>query len=462
MSDTPAPRKPSVLDLPLPARWVLLGVCLAATVAVWAAAHSHLSPVPHGWGELTLFLFLDAFASRKKIRFLPEKAGHGSATISVGVVVTFAALFRLGIGAAVLVGCMEVLSAALFPRRHAWYQFLFNSAQQVLQIVAAGLVFLHLNQGWEITYGSALPVLAAAVVCYVINTGLLATIIGVSMGQSPLKLWRAQFLWLAPSYGAAACAGAIGVYLCAHKVGGFVLLALPLLYPLYKNHSLEVGQAVEKQKHSDHLAELYLSTIKSLALAVDAKDQYTHQHILRVQRYAVAIAKRMGLADDELEGVNTGALLHDIGKIGVPDAVLLKPGRLTDEEFDLIKQHPSMGAQILGPVEFPWPVLPVVKYHHEKWDGTGYPEGLKGEAIPLTARILAVADVYDALTSNRSYRSAWSHEKARAEIERCAGSHFDPQVVDAFLQIIDTVQAEMAAENTADVPEADQDLPLAA
>ena len=136
----------------------------------------------------------------------------------------------------------------------------------------------------------------------------------------------------------------------------------------------------------------------------------------------------MGLDGDELEGLNTGALLHDIGKLGVPEYVLLKPGRLTDEEFAKIKKHPEIGAAILDPVEFPWPVLPVVKYHHEKWDGTGYPEGLEGEDIPLTARILAVADVYDALTSNRSYRNAWTHERALDVIQRrTPGTHFDPR-----------------------------------
>ena len=149
----------------------------------------------------------------------------------------------------------------------------------------------------------------------------------------------------------------------------------------------------------------------------------------------------MGLHGPELEGLKTGALLHDIGKLGVPEYVLLKPGRLTDEEFAKVKKHPEIGAAILDPVDFPWPVLPVVKYHHEKWDGSGYPEGLKGEEIPLTARILAVGDVYDALTSNRSYRHAMTHEEALETIREGVGTHFDPKVAEAFFDVIEDVVA---------------------
>ncbi len=220
---------------------------------------------------------------------------------------------------------------------------------------------------------------------------------------------------------------------------------------MYQNYATTAARTEEKQQHieelqlgQEHLAELYLATIKSLALAIDAKDQYTHQHILRVQHYAVATARHMGVTGIEMEAINTGALLHDIGKLGVPEYVLLKPGRLTDDEFAKIKKHPEIGAAILDPVEFPWPVLPVVRSHHEKWDGTGYPDGLKGEDIPRTARILAVADVYDALTSSRSYRQAWTHERACEVIKKDRGTHFDPVIADAFLEVIGEVVEEMA------------------
>lgn len=239
------------------------------------------------------------------------------------------------------------------------------------------------------------------------------------------------------------------------NVASVLLFGAPIAYITYHSYAVYSSKAVEKVQHIEELesgkaklADLYLATIKSLALAIAAKDQYTHQHILRVQHYAVATAKEIGLEGSELEGLNTGALLHDIGKLGVPEYVLLKPGRLTDEEFEKIKLHPEIGAAILDPVEFPWPVLPVVKHHHESWDGTGYPAGLKGEDIPLTARILSVADVYDALTSERSYRSKWTHERAVDYLRLHAGVKFDPRVVIAFCSIIDGVRADftIAAE----------------
>ena len=212
-----------------------------------------------------------------------------------------------------------------------------------------------------------------------------AVIIALCTAQKPFGLWRSTFLWTAPSYFAGACISAIALLTFGDHVGGALLLVSPIAYLIYQSYAITTARAqMEKQQHIEelqenqaHLADLYLATIKSLALAIDAKDQYTHQHILRVQRYAVATAKQMGLSGNDLEGVNTGALLHDIGKLGVPEYVLLKPGRLTEEEFAKIKKHPEIGAAILDPVEFPWPVLPVVKYHHEKWDGTGYPEGLE-------------------------------------------------------------------------------------
>jgi putative nucleotidyltransferase with HDIG domain len=202
----------------------------------------------------------------------------------------------------------------------------------------------------------------------------------------------------------------------------------------------------EMEKKQAQLADLYLATIKSLALAIDAKDQYTHQHIIRVQRYAVAIAKEMGVQGPEFEAVQTGALLHDIGKLGVPEYVLLKSGPLTNEEIEKVRKHPEIGAAILDPVDFPYPVVHVVRNHHERWDGQGYPDKLKGEEIPLTARIMSVADVYDALTSTRSYRKACSHEQAVIQIKEGSGTQFSPEVVDAFVRIIDGVVREMAAE----------------
>lgn len=188
----------------------------------------------------------------------------------------------------------------------------------------------------------------------------------------------------------------------------------------------------ELQLRQSEIEEMYASTVEAFALAIDAKDRYTQEHIQRVKKVAVAVAHQMGLQGDQLRAIEVGAALHDIGKIAIPEHILNKPGRLNPDEFDVIKRHAEMGARILQPVHFPYPVLGVVRSHHEKWDGTGYPDALAGEDIPLGGRILAVADVYDALTSDRPYRESWDHERAAEYLTQQSGIHFDPDVVDAF------------------------------
>ena len=184
---------------------------------------------------------------------------------------------------------------------------------------------------------------------------------------------------------------------------------------------------------NDQLKDAYYGTIETLRLAVDAKDSYTRNHSDRVSYYSVMIGKQLGLNEDELELLKQGALFHDVGKIGIPDAILQKPGKLTDEEYDDIKNHPSIGAKILAPARIFSDLIPMVLNHHERYDGKGYPIGLAGEDIPLMARIVCVADSFDAMTSDRSYRPRFTVIAALEEIERCKGAQFDPLVVDAFM-----------------------------
>lgn len=184
---------------------------------------------------------------------------------------------------------------------------------------------------------------------------------------------------------------------------------------------------------NEQLKDAYYGTIESLRLAVDAKDTYTRNHSDRVSYYSVMIGKQLGLSDADLEILKQGALFHDVGKIGIPDAILQKPGKLTDEEYDDIKNHPSIGAKILAPAKIFSDLIPMVLNHHERFDGKGYPIGLAGEDIPLMARIVCVADSFDAMTSDRSYRPRFTVIAALEEIERCKGAQFDPLVVDAFM-----------------------------
>jgi diguanylate cyclase (GGDEF)-like protein/putative nucleotidyltransferase with HDIG domain len=210
---------------------------------------------------------------------------------------------------------------------------------------------------------------------------------------------------------------------------GWALLAVPVVYLIYRSYYLFLGRVEDDKKHAEEMASLHLRTIEALALAIEAKDHTTHDHLQRVQVYAIEVGKDMGLDDDQLEALRAAALLHDIGKLAVPEHIISKPGKLTREEFEKMKIHPVVGAEILERVRFPYPVTPIVRYHHEKWNGAGYPEGLKGEDIPIGARILAAVDCLDALASDRQYRRALPLDEAMQKVVSESGISFDPKVV---------------------------------
>jgi len=214
---------------------------------------------------------------------------------------------------------------------------------------------------------------------------------------------------------------------------GFVLL--PVVYIIYRYYRRYLDHLEAEKTHIEEMAALHLRTIEALALAIEAKDRTTHAHLSRVRAYAVQIGEAMGLSGAEMEALRAASLLHDIGKLAVPEHIVCKPGRLTPEEFEVMKIHPVVGAEILQRVEFPYPVAEIVRAHHEKWDGSGYPNGVRGEDIPIGARILAVVDCLDALTSDRHYRPALPLELAMAELSRLSGTAFDPTVVDTLQQV---------------------------
>ena len=195
---------------------------------------------------------------------------------------------------------------------------------------------------------------------------------------------------------------------------------------------------LELKKSKEDLERAYLESIETLRFTVEAKDKYTKGHSDRVSEYSLLIGKKIGLSPEELKKLRIGGLFHDIGKIGVPDSILLKTEKLTDEEYSEIKNHPAIGKHILSSASIFSDILPIVYHHHEKFDGTGYPGKLKGEEIPLLARIAAIADTFDAMISKRSYRDALSIDIAKEEIKRCAGTQFDPKLVDAFLSLFQT------------------------
>ncbi len=210
----------------------------------------------------------------------------------------------------------------------------------------------------------------------------------------------------------------------------------------------QAGVAIQRAQLREQLEQFFLDTIRAMVATIDAKDGYTHRHSERVAAFAARIARQLGLAEEEIEAVELAALLHDVGKIGIPEAILNKPGRLTDAEFEEVKKHCHFGVRILGHIQSPTfeKILPGVRNHHEKWDGTGYPDGLAGDDIPFLGRLLAVADVLDALSSHRSYRPGLGFDKTVEIIEKSAGSHFDPEIAAAAAALHRRGELEVPAE----------------
>jgi diguanylate cyclase (GGDEF)-like protein/putative nucleotidyltransferase with HDIG domain len=221
-----------------------------------------------------------------------------------------------------------------------------------------------------------------------------------------------------------------------------LLLVPALLYLVFRTHRTYVSRLERERRDAQRMSELHLATIEALALAIDAKDQAAHNHIRRVQIYAAALARALGMSDAAIQAVKTAALLHDIGKLAVPEHILAKPGPLNAEELQKVRIHPQVGAAIIANVPFPEPVAPLILGHHERWDGRGYPAGLRGEEIPLGARVLCVVDHFDALTSERPYHTAMTTDAALKVLQQESGKALDPRVVAAFLGILPAVLAE--------------------
>jgi diguanylate cyclase (GGDEF)-like protein/putative nucleotidyltransferase with HDIG domain len=267
----------------------------------------------------------------------------------------------------------------------------------------------------------------------------------LSTNQSLTRVWNQNFLWSAPSYffGAGAAAVAAAVV----ERGGYwmALLTTAPVYLIYRTYKVYMGRIQDQQRHVQQVSDLHLATIEALALAIDAKDQTAQSHIRRVQVYAAGLARALGMPENEIQGVKTAALLHDIGKLAVPEHILSKPGPLTQEEFQKIRIHPQVGAEIISGVPFPYPVAPLILSHHERWDGKGYPGGLKGDEIPLGARILSVVDYFDALMSERPYHKPMSFDAAIGLLRQESGKALDPRVVQTFVDLYPALAAEAEA-----------------
>jgi diguanylate cyclase (GGDEF)-like protein/putative nucleotidyltransferase with HDIG domain len=305
-------------------------------------------------------------------------------------------------------------------------QVYFNVAAVAITTVTAHAVYTGLGAQID----ALLRLIATAGVFFLLNTLLVAVVIALTDRTRVVAVWRESYFWSLPYYLAgAAIASLMSV---ANRYVGWqtALLVIPVVYLIYRSYGLYLGRLEDEKTHAEEMAALHLRTIEALALAIEAKDHTTHDHLERVQVYALELGKEFGLSPDDLEALRAASLLHDIGKLAVPEHIVSKPGRLTPEEFDKMKIHPVVGAEILERVQFPYPVVPIVMSHHERWDGSGYPLGLKGEQIPAGARILATVDSLDALASDRQYRRALPLDKAMEQVAAESGKTFDPKIVE--------------------------------
>ncbi len=351
-------------------------------------------------------------------------------TLSVNFIFTQLGILELSLPETLLIGLAGTLGQFYWrpARQLKPVQLIFNVSQVTLSSAAAyGAYQLMVTRVLHVPGPLALVV--AAVTHFVCNTTALSTIIGLTENKSIRKVWGESHLWLLPYYMVGAAAAGLVHFLNIHIGWQSSLLVLPPIYLMYRSYRLYLGKLESEKVHAQQVSKLHLRTIEALALAIEAKDETTGEHLQRVRVYAMELAKEMGLSADETEALQAASVLHDIGKLAVPEHIISKPGKLTPEEFEKMKIHPVVGAEILEQVHFPYPVVPIVRAHHEKWDGSGYPFGLAGEDIPIGARILSAVDCLDALASDRQYRKALPLDEAMARVVADSGKSFDPKVV---------------------------------
>jgi diguanylate cyclase (GGDEF)-like protein/putative nucleotidyltransferase with HDIG domain len=387
--------------------------------------------------KFACYLIIAVLASTMKVK-LPGMDSN----MSVHFLFVLLGVLELSLAETLVIGCMAALAQCFWKQKPDPIKLAFNVFG--MTPIAIGVTYDAYHGLAGVLHNSmSLQLVAAACTYFITNTAPIAVIISLSERRPLRGIWKETYFWSLPFYlVGAAVVGSLDF--SARYVGWeSALLVLPIMYWIYRSYQLYLGRLEDEKRrveieemhvraekrHVEEVCALHLRTIEGLALAIDAKDHTTHSHLNRVRTYAVEIARDMGLSEAEMDALRAAALLHDIGKLAIPDHIINKPGRLTPEEFEKMKIHPIVGAQILEKVAFPYPVAPIVRSHHERWNGEGYPDGLKGEEIPIGARILAVVDCLDALASDRQYRKAVPLSEAIKFVAEQGGKSFDPRVV---------------------------------
>lgn len=449
----PTPGPDAFASLPGAAR-----VFVILTLALGAGSFLVILPYLR-FDKVGLFIELLALALLTSTVKLPLPMMRSGSTMSLSFALNLASLLMLGTGPAMFIGMLSAWTQCTVRVRNlghnALHRTLFSVATVELSILVAGTVFDVVRaDATGFLLGIVRPLAPATIMYFFVNTVLVATAIALSTGQSLRLVWTNSFMWSAPSYFAAAVVAGATTGLA--QLGGLswsFLIAIPV-YLTYRSYRSFIDRIDDERAQVRQLTKVQLATIEALALAIEVKDRTSHAQVRRMQVYAEGLARAVGMPEEDIAGVKTAALLHDIGHLAVPEHILSKSGPLSYEEFERVKIHPRVGADILSTVPFPYPVGPLILAHQERWDGTGYPHGLKGDQIPLGARVLAVADTFTSLLFDRPYRKARSYSEAVTTLRACGGVSLDPDVVEKFLDALPDFEMKLQTDMDGAIAEA--------
>src|SRR5436309_8673352 len=420
-----------------PAIVYVVGIILLGAMVVARSAWDLLiHPVGPQWLILAVLTVVSGWAALR-IPGMPI-------SFSISDTFSIAAALLFGPSAGAVTAALDglVLSTRMANDRHSVDRVLFNLAAPAVATWTAAQVFFALGGHRLALEGpsSALRLLALLTLFgtldFGLNSGLVAAAVSFERGTSIVSIWREHFANLWINYFGGVFGAMLLMLVARSSTVDILILMIPLPVILYVTFRHALGRAQDQVTHLGNVNRVYVAAIEALTHAVDAKDQVTHDHVRRVQDEAVHLARALGVADEaEIQALKAASLLHDVGKLAIPEHILNKPGRLTPAEFEIMKRHAAIGADILAVIDFPYAVVPIVRHHHENWDGSGYPDGLRGDAIPIGSRILSVVDCYDALTSDRPYRPRHDVREAMQIVADRRATMDDPRVVDTFFSL---------------------------
>lgn len=400
---------------------IYIGLIIVSAIALFIYLIPFFPSLSSIWWVIIFFIIISILAE-----FIPVDLPIGG-VISIGFPIDFVIILVYGPALAMLITAVGALIGETIERERSWDKVIFNAAQYSLTAGISGIVYQQAGGvvGAQNIFQFIFPAAICALTYCFINITLFILVVSFAKNVKIKTIWRTSIKETVPSYIAEAPMGFLMAIVYV-EVGiiGILLFFLPLLLA---RRSFELYTKMRK---------VYLDTIRALAAAIDAKDPYTKGHSERVAEMSLALAQELNLSDKDIENIEYTALLHDIGKIGIADNILGKNSSLTNKEFDKIKEHTVMGAKIIEPVDFLKNSYEAIYHHHERYNGDGYPDGIKEKKIPLSARIIAVADAYDAMGSDRPYRKKLSHNKILKELKEQSGQQFDPEVIKAFLSVL--------------------------